>query len=55
MPRTPHKCPVCEGKKPAVDTCQACEKGVVWEPEITEAVSTQDLNGDPLNLETRPR
>jgi hypothetical protein len=53
--RKPHKCPVCKAKQPAVRDCDACENGVVWEPEVVEAVSSATVNGDALDLTHRPR
>jgi hypothetical protein len=56
MSRKPHKCPECKAKSPAKASCEVCNgEGVVWEPEVTEAVSSQAVNGGPLDLTHRPR
>lgn len=42
--RKPHTCPECKGKLKAKQNCEVCEgTGVVWEPEVVEAVATQPV------------
>lgn len=54
MGTKPHRCPVCEGKRPAMDNCDACEgKGVVWEPEAAHEAGVSAKNGDELDLTFR--
>lgn len=54
----PHECPVCKAKEPAKSACEACDgKGIVWEPEVVEAVSKTPVpvNGGSLDLTSHPR